>query len=230
MNKPHSVKFVDGYYFGADSTNHRIIKFDDLANPTAVSYLYFNDNENPPEQICRPHDLVYNPDDGYIYTVNGVWSAECTSAQSNKTFLYRFRPDFSDVEGLDLSSVLYYPRALTVVNGKIFIANSSSGSTASNHVVEINDFSTSDYTVHTTPDLNNDIEYHNGWWYSVYYSKLKRWKTWADAATGKYEDVYPLLDAQFGDLPAKLYTLTSKNNSLYVVGFKGDRVYRIFTE
>ncbi len=167
LNRPHTLTYAGGYYYATDTNGNRIIMFDDLEDPTTPeSYTFRYDYDNDGDKdVCRnPHDVIYNPNDGYIYMINAPRS------YVGPVVLWRFREGFRDPQPLDLTQVApgkMYPRSLTIVNGTVYV-----NSTHSRHVIEVKNFKKGKFILHSTVVDDYAIKPHNtayyrGYWYSV---------------------------------------------------------------
>lgn len=151
--KPHSITWSDqlGRYFVADTENHRVISFAELGKSLCdtpndpgcncapgdldcqpYSQIHYVAPGEDKGYLCRPHDLEYNPVDGYFYGVTAPWeedpycddnnslalSCQClqptTDSNGNKvwehTYLFRFTDitengDIVDGEFIDLKDL-----------------------------------------------------------------------------------------------------------------------------
>ena len=254
LARPHSVTFAGGHYFAADTGHHRILRFDSLESPTAVDELQVTDPVDG-KVVCRPHDIVYDPVGDYLYAVSAYWSAECDpSRHSGRTFVYRFRPDLSGVELVDLSCVVNYARSLTVVDGRVVVANASTSlpdlgwgaagcpsETFQNQAVEVTDFPAESFRVHPLPHELNDIEFYRGRWYGVHYDRLVRFES-LESPASEFEDVLEMLSLRTrfvregGQFPMRLYSLEAHGEDLYVAGYSSaapgafDGIHRLRVE
>jgi hypothetical protein len=240
----HSLTWVDGKYYAVNTDEHTIIEFSDLTET----------GNNVPNyegiDLRRPHDIVYNPTDGYIYTID------------DKEGLTRFDPNndtIAEKSEINKSSVLGYARSLSIVNGKVYIINSSRG-----EVIQMDDFD--NWTVYESPGQKrndkgekldspagawdktglvlNDVERYGDYWYgSNYFAELHaggidankyrliRWKTWEDFQNGNWEDLSYLLPS--GVVP---YYFTVNNGALYLAAFHdehpgtNDKIYKLYLD
>ncbi len=219
LNHPHAITYVSEIktYFLCDTDNNRIIALSSLENPEIVREI----NSLAGIPLQRPHDIVYAG--GYLYTLNPY-----------PAILFRFSPDKEEAEALDLSQELQYSRALSVVDGNIFVSGSSVGK-----VVEIIDFSSGIYHIYRSPQKKrvapsgtwqdtglviNDVARFRGFWYATSYfcpsaasagadynqNKLIRFKNWPDFTSGNWQDLGHLLPD--GYVPYYL-TVKKKDNS-----------------
>ena len=228
----HSLTWVDGKYFAVNTDGHKVIEFSDLteAGTNAPNYNGID--------LRRPHDIVYNANDGFIYVVD------------NDKGLTRFKPGTSSAaEVSDVGSILSYARALSLVDGEVYIINSSKG-----EVIQMKAFN--NWIVYKSPGkkLNspagawdrtglvlNDVERFGDYWYgSNFFTeryaeghdtnkyRLIRWRTWEDFKNGKWEDLSYLLP--MGVVP---YYFTVHNGALYLATFNSeepgtnDKIYKL---
>jgi hypothetical protein len=237
----HSVVFnsIDKLFYATDTGNHRLITFADPAHrQTRVLATSLADIK-----LKRPHDIVFDESNGWLYSLN-----------PDSSRVFRFQSANKQSSSLDLSEHLGYSRALSVVHGKLHVIGSSAGA-----VVEIVDFDKQQFRIHNsfgkkanavagswqaTGLVLNDVDFFKGHWYATCYfcptyagnhdydeNKFIRFKTWRDMKEGTWDDL-----SQF--LPSKVvpYFLTPHNNALYVAVFNhedrgvGDKVYRLTTD
>ena len=216
VHDQHSLTWCNGTYYAVNTNEHAVIEFSDISKDKGNPLVNYSDLV-----LERPHDIVYNPVDGYVYVID------------NKQGLTRFKPETSvPADVSKVGSELNYARSLTLVDGEIYISNSSQG-----EVVHMKDFN--DWTVYKSPGKKldypagaydrtglvlNDVERFNGYWYgSNYFTgsyadghdfdkyRLIRWRTWEDFQKGNWEDLSPLLPK--GTVP---YYFTINRASLYV--------------
>jgi hypothetical protein len=241
--KPHSIAWSNSEtparYFVADTENNRIVSFASLTD--SVTHSETDSIASTP--LTRPHDLEFNPVDGYFYGV-----AEPTGTGGHH-ILFRFR-DIGDEEGVRALAPYgpdFYSRSLSLVQGAIYVVNSPGA-----QVIEIADFvdPTSDTTYttgHAFEESLNSIEFHNGWWYGVGRSgpldsaqqDLFRWRTWSDFESGNdsLQDLSDLILPFAGGGTATSYNpyfLTSWNGRLFFAVYdtrapapKPSRIYEI---
>ncbi len=235
----HSITWSDSVtpprYFVADTDNHRIVSFESLAE----SVVYSDANTIASTPLARPHDLAYNPVDGFFYGVTAPFGTACV----NPKILFRFRDIDADGMVVDPGVLAmadpntdcnaFYMRSLSVVDGVVYVVNSRFRQP---QVFRIDDFVTGDTTTYTAdanspldPDWTANlqaVELHNGWWYGTGSNAdqygparplLARWKTWADFEGGSWEDlsdrVYLYPDDT--DVEATAYFLTRWNGKLF---------------
>lgn len=240
LNDAHSVAWDarDRLFYVADSGNHRLLAISGLSRPEVVGTA----QRLAGVPLDRPHDIVCDADTGWLYALN-----------PNKVAVFRFRGFGKEESALDLSQHLGYSRALTLAGKTLYVIGSSAGK-----IVEIEDFGTQKYHVHTsvgkrrdapagswktTGLVPNDADFHDGYWYVTSYfcptyaagtdcdeNKLIRFKSWRDFEAGTWEDLSALLPKEM--VP---YYLTPAGDALYLAGFyhepdKGPgRVFRITT-
>lgn len=231
----HSLTWVDGKYYAVNTEEHTIIEFSDLTE-TGNNTPNYNGIE-----LSRPHDIVYNPADGFVYMVD------------NNKGLTRFKPNTSNAaEVSKVGSILSYARALSVVDGEVYIINSSKG-----EVIHMKDFNK--WMVYKSPGKKldapagawaktglvlNDVERFGDYWYgSNFFTesyaeghdsneyRLIRWRTWEDFQNGKWEELSYLLSP--GVVP---YYFTVHNGALYLATFHhvhpgtNDKIYKLNLE
>jgi len=238
----HSLTWVDGKYYAVNTDEHKVIEFSDITET----------GKNVPNykgiDLRRPHDIVYNPTDGYIYTID------------DKEGLTRFDPNNDNIaekSEINKSSIIGYARSLSIVNGKVYIINSSRG-----EVIQMDDFD--NWTIYESPGQKrnnkgqkidspagawdktglvlNDVERYGDYWYgSNYFTqsyavgndanvyRLIRWRTWEDFQNGNWEDLSDLLPS--GVVP---YYFTVHNSALYLATFHhehpgtNDKIYKLY--
>ena len=243
LNQPHSLAFnqLDKLYYLVDTDNNRLVYGQDLLDKSSLSSV----TQLAGIPLKRPHDVVVDDQTGWVYVLN-----------PNPVQVFRFKRIGKEVEVLDLSSILVYSRALSIINGHIYVVGSSSG-----QIVKINDFLAKKYTVYKSPGkkkntasgdwqesglVNNDLEYYKGFWYLTSYffadsckttpcdydqNKFIRFSTWEDFEKGVWEDLANFLPS--GLVP---YFLTRHDCALYVGVYnhsfpgRGDAVYKITDE
>ncbi len=241
LQSPHSILFDPkaALYYLNDTENNRILAIPSLSiniiteEITAIARIDLN----------RPHDIINDPFTGWIYTINPL-----------EPVVLRFHPLLQKQGSLNLSKVLGYSRALSLINGRVYVAGSSHG-----RIVEILDFDKGSYKVYQSASKKrnsssgnwqqnglviNDIEYfQNHWYVSSYFTpsssqkgldhnknKLIRFEKWKDFESGNWEDLSSLL-------PDRLvpYYLTPAEQGLNIALFNhespglGDAIYRLVT-
>lgn len=238
LKDAHAVVFNprNRLFYATDTGNHRLITFGDPAVPKVHGSM----NSLAEIKLQRPHDIVFGESTGWIYSLNP------DSAQ-----VFRFRNEGEMAGVLDLSAHLGYSRALTIVDGRLYVVGSSAGA-----VVEVVDFGKQQYEIHnsfekkkdapagswkSTGLVLNDVDFFNGHWYATSYfcpsyagsnncdeNKFIRFKTWQDFKKGTWEDLSHLL-------PEKIvpYYLTPHKEALFIAVFNHevrgtfDKVYRL---
>lgn len=246
VNGQHSLTWVDGKYYAVNTDEHKVIEFSDITE-TGNNVPNYNGID-----LRRPHDIVFNPTDGYIYSID------------NKEGLTRFAPNSDNIaEKSEINKsevpVLGYARSLSIVNGKVYIINSSRG-----EVILMDDFD--NWTVYESPGQKrnnkgekidspagawdttglvlNDVERYGDYWYgSNYFTesyagghdankyRLIRWRTWEDFQNGNWEELSYLLPS--GVVP---YYFTVHNDALYLATFhhelpgSNDKIYKLYSE
>jgi hypothetical protein len=243
VNGHHSLTWVDGKYYAVNTDEHKVIEFSDFTE-TGNNTSNYNGID-----LSRPHDIAYNPTDGYIYTID------------DKEGLTRFDPNNDKIaEKSEINNsevpVLGYARSLSIVNGKVYIINSSRG-----EVIKMDDFD--NWTIYESPGQKrnnkgekidspagawdttglvlNDVERYGDYWYgSNFFSepyaggndankyRLIRWRTWEDFQHGNWEELSYLLPS--GIVP---YYFTVHNGALYLATFNSehpgtnDKIYKL---
>jgi hypothetical protein len=240
----HSLTWVDGKYYAVNTDEHKVIEFSDLTE-TGNNSPNYNAIE-----LSRPHDIVYNQTDGYIYMID------------DKEGLTRFKPNTDDIaekSEINKSKTLGYARSLSVVNGKVYIINSSRG-----EVILMDDFD--NWTIYESPGKEknekgekmnspagawnktglvlNDVERFGEYWYgSNFFTqsyagehdankyRLIRWRTWEDFQNGNWEELSHLLPS--GVVP---YYFSIHNDALYLATFHHERpgtndiIYKLYLQ
>ncbi len=238
LDDAHSLVFHsnDRLYYATDTGHHRLIAFEDLARPR----LHSSWESLADTPLKRPHDVVSDPQNGLLYSLN-----------PDSSQVFRIQPSDGKADVLDLSQHLGYSRALSIVEGRLYVIGSSVGA-----VVEVIDFGTQDYKIHksfekranavagswkSTGLVLNDVDFFEGYWYATSYfcptyagghdcdeHKLIRFRDWQEFQTGDWQDLSQLLPSQV--VP---YYLTPRQNGLYLALFnhespgRGDAVLRL---
>ncbi len=202
LNRPHAITYVpeSEEYFICDTDNHRIIAIKSFNNSEITREI----SSIAGITLKRPHDIIYAG--GFLFALNPY-----------PPILFRFSPDNSNADILDLSDVIQYSRSLSAVDGRIYVSGSSVGK-----VVEIVNFSTKTYHVYNSPQKKkvapagtwldtglviNDIEKFRDFWYATSYfcpsaasdgadynkNKFIRFKNWQDFENGNWQDLSHLL-------------------------------------
>jgi hypothetical protein len=238
LKDAHSVVFNphDRLFYATDTGNHRLITFRDPASSQVQNSL----TSLAEVTLQRPHDIVFDQAPGWLYSLN-----------PDSSQVFRFKTAGKTADALDLSRHLGYSRALTIVNGRLYVVGSSVGA-----VVEVTDFGKQQYKIHnsfgkkqdTTAGswksiglVLNDVDFFQGHWYATSYfcptyagnqnydeNKFIRFKTWRDLKEGTWDDL-----SQF--LPSKVvpYYLTPREAALFIAVFNHkdpgtfDKVYRL---
>jgi hypothetical protein len=238
LKDAHSVVFNprDRLFYATDTGNHRLITFHDLTSSQVKTHL----TSLADTKLKRPHDIVFDQSTGWLYSLN-----------PDSSQVFRFKSAGKKADSLDLSPHLGYSRALTIVNGRLYVIGSSVGA-----VVEVVDFGKKQYKIHnsfekkkdavagswkSTGLVLNDVDFFQGHWYGTSYfcptyagkndydeNKFIRFKTWQDFKEGTWDDL-----SQF--LPGKMvpYYLTPRGKALFIAVFNHkdpgtfDKVYRL---
>jgi hypothetical protein len=238
LKDAHSVVFNphDRLFYATDTGNHRLITFRDPASSQVQNTV----TSLAEVKLQRPHDIVFDQSTGWLYSLN-----------PDSSQVFRFKTAGKKADSLDLSRHLGYSRALTIVDGRLYVIGSSAGA-----VVEVVDFGKKQYKIHnsfekkkdapagswkSTGLVLNDVDFFNGHWYATSYfcptyagnkdydeNKFIRFKTWRDLKEGTWDDL-----SQF--LPGKVvpYYLTPREEALFIAVFSHeepgtfDRIYRV---
>jgi hypothetical protein len=221
LNDAHSVVFDphDRLFYATDTGNHRLITFRDPSRSQVQRRL----TSLAGVKLQRPHDIVRDPSAGWLYSLN-----------PDSSQVFRFKTAGKTADVLDLSQHLGYSRALTIVNGRLYVIGSSAGA-----VVEVVDFGKQQYKIRTsfgkkkdatagswrsTGLVLNDVDFFQGHWYATSYfcptyagnhdydeKKFIRFKTWRAFEEGAWEDLSQ-------SLPSKVvpYYLTPHKQALFI--------------
>jgi len=238
LKDAHSVVFNphDRLFYATDTGNHRLITFRDPANSQVQNTV----TSLAKVKLQRPHDIVFDQATGWLYSLN-----------PDSSQVFRFRAARKTADVLDLSRHLGYSRALTIVDGRLYVIGSSAGA-----VVEVVDFDKQQYKVHnsfgkkkdavagswtSTGLVLNDVDFFNGHWYATSYfcptyagnkdydeNKFIRFRSWQNLKDGTWDDL-----SRF--LPGKVvpYYLTPREEALFIAVFNHedqgifDKVYRL---
>ena len=238
LKDAHSVVFNphNRLFYATDTGNHRLITFRDPASAQVQSSLI----SLAEVKLQRPHDIVFDQSTGWLYSLN-----------PDSSQVFRFKTAGETADALDLSRHLGYSRALTIVDGRLYVIGSSAGA-----VVEVVDFGKQQYKIHnsfkkkkdapagswkSTGLVLYDVDFFNGHWYATSYfcptyagnkdydeNKFIRFRTWQDLKEGTWDDL-----SQF--LPGKVvpYYLTPRKEALFIAIFNHedpgtfDNVYRL---
>ena len=235
----HSVVYnpADKLYYANDTGNHRLISF---ADPSSAK-ITAQTNKILGVPLKRPHDIVIDPDTGWIYALN-----------PSSGHVFRFSAIGKNESVLSLGKHLGgYSRSLTFANGRLYVIGSAAG-----RIVEVLDWDKAQVKVYKsfkkkrsaaagswskTGLVLNDAEFFNGFWYASSYftasyaggtnpdeNKFIRFKTLEDFVSGNWEDLSSLVAD--GMTP---YYMTIRGESLYLAVFahtkagKGDVILRM---
>jgi len=220
----HSLVYnpADQLYYANDTGNHRIIAFASLSDKKVTSET----KKIAGVALKRPHDIVLDPATGWIYAIN-----------PNSGHVFRFTAIGKNESAISVP-VQGYARALTFVNGKLYVIGSAKG-----RIVEIVDWDTQNFKIYDSFDptkrsgpagswtktglVLNDLEFFDGFWYATSYftksyakktdpneHKFIRFKQLADLVTGNWTDLSSLVPN--GMTP---YYLTTNGKNLYLAIF-----------
>ena len=235
VKRHHSVVYNprDKLFYANDTDHHRIIAFSDPSKNEITAET----KEIWGIKLQRPHDIVIDPETGWIYALN-----------PNSGHIFRFTA-IGENESVIKAPTQGYARALTFANGKLYAIGSSKG-----RIVEVVDWEKPTFKVYdsfdptgrqgaagswkTTGLVLNDAEFFNGHWYATSYftkscakgtdfdkNKFIRFKTLDDLVSGDWTDLSSLVPS--GLTP---YFMTVNNNKLYLATFnheatgKGDSI------
>lgn len=264
LNRPHALTYSPEAqrYFAVDTDNHQLISFSSFDVDLKNDVERFSQINDVPIGI-RPHDIAYNPADKMIYVVlnkgvlrftaspEGILESEFISKVDLSLNIRKNNPKANFETG--------YIRSLTIVNGVLYLSNSTQG-----NIIQIDDFTRPEtWTVRTNKSqpkkyaekgsfdqdglILNDIEYFQGYWYATnYYSgnvnnylsdasvsknKLIRWTSWEEFENSQWEDLSSLVHPE-----SITYNFTKSTHGLYLSMFHGGNdeglgsgVYRITT-
>lgn len=233
----HSLVFnpKDGLYYANDTGNNRVIAFSDLSSGTIAAQT----RTIAGVSLDRPHDILRDPATGWIYALN-----------PNSGYVFRFTV-IGENESAVQAPTGGYARAISLVNGKIYVIGSAKG-----RIVEIVDWDTPTFKIYDSHDPSggsgpagswtrtglviNDADYFDGHWYATSYftssyaggtdfneNKFIRFKTLDDLVSGNWTDLNSLVPS--GMTP---YFLTSHGGSLCLAIFNhespgnGDAILR----
>lgn len=224
LKDAHAVVFNphNQLFYATDTGNHRLITFRD----PAVSEVQDSMSSLADVKLLRPHDIVFDESTGWLYSIN-----------PDGRQVFRFKENGKSAGVLDLPSNFRYSRALTIVDGRLYVIGSSAGA-----VVEVVDFGKQEYRVHnsfekkkdapagswkSTGLVLNDVDFFNGYWYATSYfcpsyaagndcdeNKFIRFKTWQDLKNGTWEDLSHRLPPRI--VP---YYLTPHDDTLFIAVF-----------
>ena len=224
LKDAHSVVFNphDQLFHATDTGNHRLITFRDPAS----SELQSSVTSLAGIRLKRPHDIVLDQSTGWLYSLN-----------PDSSTVFRFKAAGENADSLDLSKHLGYSRALSVVNGRLYVIGSSAG-----FVVEVVDFDKQEYRIHrsfgkkknavagswqSTGLVLNDVDFFKGHWYATSYfcptyagkqncdeNKFIRFRNWQDLKEGSWDDLSSFLPGNV--VP---YYLTPREDALFIAVF-----------
>ena len=224
LKKHHSLVYnpADQLYYLNDTDHHRIIAFKSPASDKISAQT----KQIAGVSLHRPHDIVLDPETGWIYTIN-----------PNSGHVFRFKAIGKDESVLKVP-VQGYSRALTFVNGKLYVINSAKG-----RVVEVVDWEKKEFKIYDSFDptnrtgpagswkqtglVLNDLDFFDGYFYATSYftksyargtdpdeHKFIRFKKLEDLVAGDWTDLSGLVPE--GMTP---YYLTTKGEKLYLAIF-----------
>ena len=227
LKKHHSLVYnpADQLYYLNDTDHHRIIAFKSLSS----NKISAQTKKIAGVALRRPHDIVLDPETGWIYAIN-----------PNSGHVFRFKAIGKDESVLKVP-VQGYSRALTFVNGKLYVINSAKG-----RIVEIVDWKKKEFKIYDSFDptnrtgpagswkktglVLNDIDFFDGYWYATSFfaksyagntdsdeHKFIRFKNLDDLVSGKWTDLSSLIPK--GITP---YYLTTKDEKLYLAIFNAE--------
>jgi len=238
LNGQHSIAWAaldPPRYFVPDSGNDRVVSFTSLDAGT----IYSEKTVVAGVVLERPHDQEYNAEDGYLYGVTAPYP------DAGDKVLFRFNnvdegtlvlagcPPGTSLDGC-------YTRSLSIVDGVVYVVDSYGQGVSSPpfapRVFEIHDFVAGVYTTYHAGSAwsaeMQDVELHNGWWYGTGTNKspmsplLARWRTWADFASGTWEDLSGLLPPVILPKSRMGYFLTEWRGRLFFAALETDPVER----
>ena len=224
LKKHHSLVYhpADQLYYLNDTDHHRIIAF----KSPARNKISAQTKKIAGLALDRPHDVVLDPETGWIYTIN-----------PNSGHVFRFKA-IGKGESVLKVPVQGYSRALTFVNGKLYVINSAKG-----RVVEVVDWEKKEFKIYDSFDptkrtgpagswkktglVLNDLDFFDGYFYATSYftksyargtdpdeHKFIRFKKLEDLVSGDWTDLSHLVPK--GMTP---YYLTTKDKKLYLAIF-----------
>jgi hypothetical protein len=224
-----------GQFLAADTWAHRLLWFGDISTPAITSV-----DTVAGIPLLSPHDVLCDSGGQLQYALN-----------PHQPIVFRMREPGVNEAARNFSAVAGYSRALTLVDGTLYLVASSKG-----RVIEIRDFDAGAYTVYqsygkiaedvagsweTTGFVLNDVEYYDGWWYATnFFSdryangtdhnrfKFVRFRCWRDFEDGFWQELSHLLPDN--GVP---YFMTVHDGSLYLplfgeLGFE-DAILRVTT-
>ncbi|NNC89188.1 MAG: hypothetical protein HKN82_12080 [Akkermansiaceae bacterium] len=238
VSGPHSLVHnpADGLYYANDTENHRIIAFRDLSSGTIAAQT----GSIAGVTLKRPHDILIDPATNWIYALN-----------PHSGHVFRFTAIGENVSAVQAPAG-GYARALSLVNGKLYVIGSAKG-----RIVKIVDWDTPTFQTYDSHDptgksgsggswtktglVINDAEFFDGSWYATSYfsqsyaggtdsdeNKFIRFKTLDDLVAGNWTDLSSLVPGGMNP-----YFLTSHGGSLFLAIFNhespgtGDAILRL---
>jgi len=221
LRGPHALTYHPDSkrYFAVDTESHQVISFSELAGADSDIQRYSEIGGYSLGK--RPHDIAYNAVDGHIYVLLNLGVIRFLPRGhklENISFLPRAKIN-KEIKNKypDKKFSVGYMRAITIVDGVLYLVNSTLG-----NVIQMDDFADPDtWQVHVNKDrpakyaeagsydedglILNDVDYYKGYWYaSNYYpsdthnylgsqsnikNKVIRWKSWEDFYNSKWEDI-----------------------------------------
>jgi hypothetical protein len=264
LKRPHVLTYSPEAkkYFAVDTDNNQLISFSSFDKDIKNDIKRYSEVNGVPIGK-RPHDIAYNTTDKNIYVVLSKGILRFTASPEGileSAFISKSDIVASiKINQPDLNFRVGYVRALTIVDGILYLSNSTHG-----NVIQITDFLKPEtWTVKTNKKqpvkyaekgsyekdglILNDIEFFNGYWYATNYyagnvssylsdasvskNKLIRWKTWEDFKNSRWEDLSHLVHPE-----SITYNFTKSKDGLYVSMFHagndeglGSGVYEIST-
>ena len=223
LGRVHAATYdpSSGRYYAVDTSSNALVSFNTLDNPNSEFSSVTQVGDIPLGR--RPHDIAYNDKDGFIYVLlnSGLLRFQSSDIQGQfKKVGFISKSNLKEQLILTDNGKRFsvgYMRALSIVEGEIFLINSTLG-----NVIQIPEFDKPEswavyfnqargnkYAEKGSFDQDglilNDVEYFNGWWYgSNYYAieknnylsdksiskyKLIRWKSWQDFEDSKWQDL-----------------------------------------
>jgi hypothetical protein len=231
----HSLVYnpADRLYYVNDTGNHRIIAFASLSSKEITSQT----KKIAGVRLNRPHDIVLDAKSNWLYAIN-----------PNSGHVFRFTAIGKNESALKVP-VQGYARALTLVNGTLYVIGSAKG-----RIVEVVNWETQKFKIYDSFDptkrsgpagswartglVLNDLEFFDGYWYATSYftksyakgtdpeeNKFIRFAKLENLVSGKWTDLSRLVPK--GMTP---YYLTAHEKKLYLAIFnheapgKGDSI------
>lgn len=251
VKKPHAITYhpSSNIFFAADTGNNQIISFKSLDDDDSKMTKYTQFESYSVGK--RPHDIAYNAKDNFIYALvnRGVIRFLPVGNQITEV-TFHSRTDLNNAINKKLTDANFsvgYMRSISIVDGVLFLINSTQG-----NVIQINDFLDSDtWTAHINDNqpskyaeagtydkdglILNDVEYYQGYWYATNYypgktnkyisdasvskNKLIRWRTWDDFKQSNWQDLSHLVHPE-----SITYYFSKHRGKLYLSMFHGGNV------